>query len=158
MSTAKLILLTDATGYIGGRLLKELESRGCHVRCLARQPEFLRSRVAGGTETVAGDVLDSASLARALNGVDTAYYLVHSMQNGSDFSEKDRQAARNFGEAALAAGVRRIIYLGGLGDDQKGAFRSFAQPARGGRSIAGVRSAGVGIPRFDHYRFGQPFI
>ena len=69
MSTAKLILLTGATGYIGGRLLEELEARGCRVRCLARQPEFLLSRVAGGTEIVAGDVLDSASLARIFHSL-----------------------------------------------------------------------------------------
>jgi len=119
MSTAKLILLTGATGYIGGRLLKELEAQGRRVRCLTRHPGFLRSRVEGYTEVVAADVLDSLSLARAMNEVDTAYYLVHSMQNGGDFSEKDRQAARNFAETALAAGVRRIIYLGGLGDEQR---------------------------------------
>lgn len=119
MAAQKLILLTGATGYIGGRLLKALEAQGSRIRCLARQPEFLRSRVAVGTEVVAGDVLDSASLAEAMTGVDTAYYLVHSMQRGSDFSEKDRQAAKNFGAAARAAGVRRIIYVGGLGDDRQ---------------------------------------
>ena len=119
MATTKLILLTGATGYIGGRLLKALEAQDQRVRCLARQPDFLRARVAAGTEIIAGDVLDSASLDRALAGVDTAYYLVHSMQRGSDFSEKDRQAARNFGAAAHAAGVLRIIYVGGLGDDRQ---------------------------------------
>lgn len=119
MAANKLILLTGATGYIGGRLLKELEARGRQVRCLARQPEFLRARVTGNTEIVAGDMLDSVSLDPALSGVDTAYYLVHSMQRGSDFSEKDRSAAQNFGAAARAAGVRRIIYVGGLGDDRQ---------------------------------------
>jgi uncharacterized protein YbjT (DUF2867 family) len=119
MVSAKLILLTGATGYIGGRLLKELEAQGQRVRCLARQPEFLRARVAGHTEIVTGDVLVSASLNQAMSGVDTAYYLVHSMQQGSGFSEKDRQAAHNFGAAARAAGVRRIIYVGGLGDDRQ---------------------------------------
>ena len=119
MATNRLVLLTGATGYIGGRLVKELEARGRQVRCLARQPEFLRSRVAGHTEIVAGDVLDSVSLDRAMRGVDTAFYLVHSMQRGSDFSEKDRQAAQKFGAAARAAGVRRIIYVGGLGDDRQ---------------------------------------
>jgi uncharacterized protein YbjT (DUF2867 family) len=119
MAASQLILLTGATGYIGGRLLKQLEARGRRVRCLARQPEFLRAHAASGTEIVAGDVLDSASQERALNGVDTAYYLVHSMQRGSDFSANDRQAARNFGAAAKAVGVRRIIYLGGLGDDRQ---------------------------------------
>jgi uncharacterized protein YbjT (DUF2867 family) len=119
MAANKLILLTGATGYIGGRLLKDLEAQGQRVRCLARQPEFLRARVAGNTEIVAGDVLAFASLNQAMNGVDTAYYLVHSMQRGSDFSEKDRQAAQNFGAAARTAGVRRIIYVGGLGDDRQ---------------------------------------
>jgi uncharacterized protein YbjT (DUF2867 family) len=119
VNPTKLILLTGATGYIGGRLLKELEARECRVRCLARQPEFLQARVAAGTEIVAGDVLDPVSLARAMKDVDAAYYLVHSLERGSDFSEKDRQAARNFGEAARAAGVRRVIYLGGLGDDRQ---------------------------------------
>ena len=119
LDAQQLILLTGATGYIGGRLLKALEEQGSRICCLARQPEFLRGRVSLGTEVVAGDVLDSASLDEAMRGVDTAYYLVHSMQRGSDFSEKDRQAAQNFGAAARAAGVRRIIYVGGLGDDRQ---------------------------------------
>ena len=116
MASTQLTLLTGATGYIGGRLLKELESRGRHVRCLARQPQFLRPRVAETTEIIQGDVLEPASLKRALEGAQTAYYLVHSMHGVSGFQEKDHEAARNFGQAAAAAGVRRIIYLGGLGD------------------------------------------
>ncbi|MGE5199571.1 MAG: SDR family oxidoreductase, partial [Rhodospirillaceae bacterium] len=86
------------------------------VRCLARNPEALRSRVAPSTEVVRGDVLDPASLHDALSGIDTAYYLVHSMGASTDFEGLDRAAARNFGEAARAAGVRRIVYVGGLGD------------------------------------------
>jgi uncharacterized protein YbjT (DUF2867 family) len=112
-----MVLLTGATGYIGGRLLRRLEERGYRVRCLARRPEFLRARVATPTEVVAGDVLDAASLEKALRGVDTAYYLVHAMGTARNFEEQDRQGAQNFGAAAKAAGVRRIIYLGGLGDD-----------------------------------------
>jgi len=112
-----LILLTGATGYVGGRLLQALEHDGHRVRCLARRPEFLRQRVAPSTEVVAGDVLDRHSLDLALHGVDFAYYLVHSMGSGGSFEEDDRRAARNFGEAAKAAGVGRIVYLGGLGDD-----------------------------------------
>jgi lipocalin/uncharacterized protein YbjT (DUF2867 family)/ligand-binding SRPBCC domain-containing protein len=110
-----MILLTGASGYIGSRLLRVLEEGGCAVRCLARQPE----RVAAGratTEVVAGDCLDEASLAAAMNGVDQAYYLVHSMTSGPGFAALDRQAAANFGRAAARAGVRRIINLGGLGD------------------------------------------
>jgi uncharacterized protein YbjT (DUF2867 family) len=110
------ILLTGATGYIGGRLLRLLEAEGHPVRCLARRPEFLQGRVAATSEVVGGDVLDAVSLQRAMNGVDTAYYLVHSMGAAQGFEETDRQAAERFGAAARTAGVRRIIYLGGLGD------------------------------------------
>ena len=108
------ILLTGATGYVGGRLLGILEGKGYNVRCLARRPEYLRGRVGSGTEVVKGDLLDLASLLRAMEGVHTAYYLVHSMGTKGDFEDEDRQAARNFCEAAGRAGVTRIIYLGGL--------------------------------------------
>jgi uncharacterized protein YbjT (DUF2867 family) len=110
-----LTLLTGATGYVGGRLLEALEAKGTPLRCLARRPEYLRPRVATTTEVVAGDVMDAGSLTQALAGVDTAFYLVHSMESAESFEEADRVGARNFGAAARAAGVRRIIYLGGLG-------------------------------------------
>lgn len=113
----KLILLTGATGYVGGRLLTRLELAGQTVRCLARRPEFLQARVGPQTELARGDVLDAASLPPAMRGVDVAYYLVHSMGSTGNFEEQDRQAARNFAEAAREAGVRRIVYLGGLGAD-----------------------------------------
>lgn len=117
---APLILLTGGTGYIGGRLLSLLERRGFRVRCLARHPESLRGRVSTATEVVAGDVLDPESLAAVFESVDTAYYLIHSMGSGRDFERDDRQAAANFATAAKAAGVRRIIYLGGLGNQRHG--------------------------------------
>ena len=113
---SNVTLVTGATGYIGGRLLTELERLGRPVRALARNPESLRPRVAPATEVVRGDVLDRASLGGALAGVGTACYLVHSMGASSDFADLDREAARNFGEAAREAGVRRIVYVGGLGD------------------------------------------
>jgi len=112
-----LVLLTGATGYIGGRLLKALEKAGWPVRCLARHPEFLQQRVAPGTEVVKGDCFDQASLPPAMAGVHTAYYLVHSMGSSGKFEEEDRQAASNFAASARQAGVRRIIYLGGLGTE-----------------------------------------
>jgi uncharacterized protein YbjT (DUF2867 family) len=112
-----LILLTGGTGYVGGRLIPLLEKQGVRLRCLARSPEKMRPRVQSGTEIVQGDVLDLASLDRALQGVQTAYYLVHLMSGSKDFEKEDRQAATNFAQAARNAGVRRIIYLGGLGDD-----------------------------------------
>jgi uncharacterized protein YbjT (DUF2867 family) len=115
-----LVLLTGATGYVGGRLLKLLDSQGCRLRCLARRPDVLKAKVGPSTEVVAGDVLDRPSLERALRGVDVAYYLIHSMGSTGSFEQADREAARLFGDVAKAAGVSRIIYLGGLGDtDEK---------------------------------------
>ena len=112
-----LILLTGASGYVGGRLLDALLERGSRVRCLARRPESLRSRAAAGVDVVRGDILDGSSLGRALAGVHTAVYLVHSMGSSGSFEEEDRRGARNFADAARAAGVRRIVYLGGLGGE-----------------------------------------
>ena len=118
MNTSNAILLTGATGYIGGRLLKRFEAEGRPVRCMARRPEYLKARVAETTTVVQGDMLDPASLESALEGVDIAYYLVHSMGSQGEFEVEERQTAINFVRAAEKAGVRRIIYLGGLGSDR----------------------------------------
>lgn len=114
-----LVLLTGASGYVGGRLLKSLEDRGYHVRCLARRPATLKAKTGPSTEVFAGDLLDRPSIELALRGVDVAYYLVHSMGSAGSFEQSDRQAAKNFGAAAKAAGVSRIIYLGGLGNTEE---------------------------------------
>ena len=111
----RTILLTGATGYVGGRLLRRLLSRGELVRCLARRPEDLAQRTSTSTEIVAADVLDSNSLVPALKGVQVAYYLIHSMGDTGDFAAKEQEAAHNFAAAAREAGVERIVYLGGLG-------------------------------------------
>lgn len=113
------ILVTGGTGYVGGRLIPLLEQRGYLVRCLARRPEFLKSRVGSLSEVVAGDVLEPETLLTAFEGVETAFYLVHSMGAGKDFEQEDRIAASNFAEAARRNGVRRIVYLGGLGDERQ---------------------------------------
>lgn len=109
------VLLTGATGYVGGRLLAELERTGRPVRCLARDPARLRARASDDTEIARGDLLEPASLEEPLRDVHTAYYLVHLMGEGDEFEALDRRAARNFARAARAAGVRRIVYVGGLG-------------------------------------------
>ena len=112
-----LVLLTGATGYIGSHLLLRLQQRNVPVRCLARKPDNLRTKVAEWTEIVKGDVLNRASLDAALAGVTTAYYLVHLMASSVDFEKQDREAAENFGAAANEAGVQRIIFMGGLGEE-----------------------------------------
>jgi uncharacterized protein YbjT (DUF2867 family) len=121
-----LILLTGASGYIGGRLRRLLEERGHALRCLARHPDSLAARVPPSTEVVQGDVLRPETLGPALAGVHTAYYMIHSMGSDQDFEESDRVGARNFAAAARAAGVQRIVYLGGLahGDDLSPHMRS----------------------------------
>jgi uncharacterized protein YbjT (DUF2867 family) len=113
------ILLTGASGYVGGRLLKAFEQAGHSVRCIARKPEFLLKKVGARTEVVAGDVLCYDTLPAAVRGIDVAYYLVHSMGSAGAFEEDDRIGATNFGRACTACGVRKIIYLGGLGEDER---------------------------------------
>ncbi|MFF8835616.1 SDR family oxidoreductase [Streptomyces sp. NPDC015130] len=114
-SPGELCLVTGPGGYIGGRLVPELLDAGHAVRCLARTPAHLRDHPwADRVEIVRGDVTDAESLRPALRGVRVAYYLVHSMSSGRDFEETDRLAARTFAAEARAAGVRRIVYLGGL--------------------------------------------
>jgi uncharacterized protein YbjT (DUF2867 family) len=115
--TQETVLLTGASGYIGERLLDRLEARGSHrVRCLTHRPEALAPETDQQTQVCAADVLDAGSLALAMRGMDTAYYLVHSMGASGDFKGLDRLAASNFAAAAERAGVRRIVYLDGFGD------------------------------------------
>ena len=112
---AQRILLTGATGYIGGRLAPRLLDRGYDVRCLVRDPDRLTGLDwIDRTDVVQGDVLEPETLPAAMEGVDVAYYLIHSMSAGSGFAERDRRAAENFGRAARDAGVQRVIYLGGI--------------------------------------------
>jgi uncharacterized protein YbjT (DUF2867 family) len=109
------ILLTGATGYVGGSLLPVLLEDGHHVRALARDAQRARGKLPPEVEIAEGDVVSGEGLAEALDGVDVAYYLVHSMGgSGDDFAERDRRAAANFGDAARNAGVERVVYLGGL--------------------------------------------
>lgn len=108
-----LILVTGASGYVGGRLVHALIQDGRRVRCVSRHPEWLARE---GVESVYGDALAPDTLSTALTGVHTAYYLIHSLQTGGSFEDTDRQAARNFATAAISAKLQRIVYLGGLGD------------------------------------------
>ena len=142
------ILLTGASGHIGGRLLRVLEAAGAggarRIRCLSREPGRVAA-AAPATEVVRGDCLDTASLDTALASVDTAFYLVHSMESGADFAARDRRAAANFAAAAARAGVRRIVYLGGLADDAASLSAHLRSRAETGRLL---RGSGVPVVEF----------
>ncbi len=113
-----MIAVAGATGYVGGLLCRRLVADGAEVRGLARDPDDARDLDDVGCEVVEADVLEPDTLGPALEGVDVAYYLVHSMGRGGDedFAERDHEGAENFAAAAAAAGVRRIVFLGGLGE------------------------------------------
>jgi uncharacterized protein YbjT (DUF2867 family) len=141
-----LILITGATGYIGGRLAPRLLQAGYRVRCLARDPLRLQGRPwLDQVELVQGDVLQGETLPAAMAGVTAAYYLIHSMAGGRDFQERDLLAARQFGQAAAAAGVKQIIYLGGLGDPRTELSHHLRSRQETG---AALREAGVPVTEF----------
>ena len=131
-----MIAVAGATGYIGGLLCRRLVEDSHEVRALARHPERAGKLGEAGCEVCRADVLERESLDAALKGADVAYYLVHSMGRGSDgdFAERDHQGAENFAAAASAAGVKRIVYLGGLGEGSKhlDSRHQTAQALRGG--------------------------
>ncbi|HEX6399934.1 MAG TPA: NAD(P)H-binding protein [Actinomycetota bacterium] len=112
------ILITGASGYIGGRLAQHLVDAGVHVRVAGRDPDRLTDRWPR-VDAVELDAMRPATIGPATEGVTTAYYLIHSMEEGGEpFEERDRTAATNFARAAVTSGVERIIFLGGLGDDE----------------------------------------
>ena len=117
-ATQKMILVTGATGYVGGRLVTRLQAKGFQIRCMVRTPARLSDRVPRCVEIVRGDVTQPAALDGALCGIDTAFYLVHALASKGDFESTELAGARNFAAAAHRAGVNRIIYLGGLGDTE----------------------------------------
>jgi uncharacterized protein YbjT (DUF2867 family) len=140
------VLVTGATGYIGGRLVPRLLQTGARVRCLARDASRLQGRPwRGDVELVVGDVLRPDTLSDAMRGVAVAYYLVHSLGAGSGFPERDVTAARHFGTAAKNAGVERIIYLGGLGDPGKALSAHLRSRHETGEAL---RESGVPVTEF----------
>ena len=135
------ILLTGATGYVGGRLLPALLARGEQVRCFARRPEAIQPRP--GLEVVAGDALDGSAVRRALEGVDVAYYLIHAMGSPDGFEQLDRRTALIFAEAAREAGVGRLVYLGGLGEGSQ------LSPHLSSRQEVGLVLASTGVAMIE---------
>lgn len=138
------VLVTGATGYIGGRLVPRLLKAGHSVRCLARNAQRLTGRFCGA-EVIEGDIFDEEHLRRACEGVDATYYLVHSMSDSQRFAERDRDAAALFGKYAREVGVQRIIYLGGLGADDAALSHHLASRHEVGEVL---RSSGVDVIEF----------
>lgn len=146
MSNSKLILVTGATGYVGGRLVPRLMAAGHRVRCLVREPARLQGRAwLEQVELATGDMLQPDSLVAAMRDIQVVYYLVHSLGGGGDFSERDLMAARHCANAAKLAGVERIIYLGGLGDPQADLSPHLRSRHQTG---AALREAGVPVTEF----------
>jgi uncharacterized protein YbjT (DUF2867 family) len=143
-----VIAVAGATGYIGGRLCARLREQDLEVRALARQPQLSPELARVGCEVRSADVLEPATLEPALEGVDVAYYLVHSMGRGSDgdFAARDKAGGANFAAAAAAAGVGRIVYLGGLGEESEhlASRHATAETLRAGEvPVAYFRAAAV---------------
>jgi uncharacterized protein YbjT (DUF2867 family) len=147
---SKLIncLVTGVTGYIGGRLVTPLIEKGYHVRVLARDAKRLEGRRwINQVEVVEADILNVKSLPPALEDIDVAYYLIHSMSGSvdSDFHQRDLRAARNFGKAAKAQGVDQIIYLGGLGNPGDTLSKHLSSRQQTGQTL---RDSGVPVTEF----------
>jgi uncharacterized protein YbjT (DUF2867 family) len=131
------ILVTGASGYVGSCLADRFRAGGVPVRLAGRRTEELTDRFLG-PETVHLDVLDPSTIRPALEGIDVAYYLVHSMADADPgFAERDRRAAANFAAAATEQGVERIVYLGGLGDPNDDLSHHLASRQETGRALAG---------------------
>jgi uncharacterized protein YbjT (DUF2867 family) len=144
------ILVVGASGYVGGRLAARLLERGHAVRLASRDPRGLSERFPEA-EVVRVDLLDPETLPSALEGIELAYYLAHSMAGGeAGFEERDLAAARAFARAAHEAGVGHIVYLGGLGDPSSQLSTHLASRQQVGAELAGHRAA-----RRHHHRLGQ---
>ena len=146
MKQFETVLVTGATGYIGGRLVARLLSAGYQVRTVVRDASRLQGRPwSNHVEVVTGDMLKADTLPAAMAGIDAAYYLIHSMREGADFQYRDLLAAHNFGVAARKAGLKRIIYLGGLGEPAD----SLSQHLSSRQQVGAIlRDSGVQVTEF----------
>jgi nucleoside-diphosphate-sugar epimerase len=151
MSSSLHCLVTGASGYIGGRLVPELLGAGYAVRCMARDPAKLSDRPwSDDVEITVADATDESAVRCALQGVDVAYYLIHSLGTGASFERRDRTAAQTFAAVAKAAGVQRIVYLGGIICGQAGTLSPHLRSRAGLPVAEKVDNAAA----YLRYRFG----
>lgn len=143
--TSRLMVVTAATGYIGGHLVRPLTRAGYRVRAVARSPQRLEGRVPRGVEIVGADALDAEAVSASLAGADTAFYLVHFLGQARDYADLDRRAAEIFAKAAAERGVRRIVFFGGLGEDTGSLSEHLASRHEVGSILA---STGVPVVEF----------
>ncbi len=141
----KKILVAGATGYIGTRLTEALCRLGYPLRCLARDPGAFQG--AEDCEVVRGDLLDAESLHTVFESIDTAFYLAHSLDADGDFERLELKAASNFAQAAQAAGVRRIVYLGALGNSEEGPLSPHLKSRKEVGNV--LRASGVSVLEFQ---------
>lgn len=145
-SVLRRILVTGATGYVGGRIVQPLLDAGYQVRVLVRDPHRLQGRAwVDHVDIAVGDVLKPETLGPAMAGIDAAYYFIHSMSDSAEFHQRDVMAARHFAQAARQAGVRRLIYLGGLGDPNADLSQHLRSRHQTGEAL---RQAGVPVTEF----------
>jgi uncharacterized protein YbjT (DUF2867 family) len=146
MKNLKLILVTGATGYVGGRLVPKLLESGYRVRVLVRDAARLDGRSwINEVQVSVGDVLKPETLTDAMQDVHAAYYMIHSMMDSQEFHQRDVIAAKNFGKAASAAGVKRIIYLGGLGEPETDLSEHLRSRQQTGETL---RESGIPVTEF----------
>ena len=146
MKNSKLVLVTGATGYVGGRLVPELLKSGYQVRVFVRDAARLEGRSwLERVQVRVGDVLKPETLAEAMEGVEAAYYMIHSMMDSEEFHQRDVLAASNFGTAAREAGVKRIIYLGGLGEPESDLSQHLRSRQKTGEVL---RESGVPVTEY----------
>jgi len=146
-SEFKNILIVGATGYIGQNLIDRLQEKKCAIRCLVRNANSLKSNLPNPPQIMRGDLLDLESIKNAFKGIDTAFYLAHSLDAKNDFDQLEKIAAKNFATAAKSANIKRIIYLGALGNSKDGSLSPHLKSRKDVGTI--LRNSGIQVLEFQ---------
>ena len=141
------ILIAGATGYIGKNLIDRLQKKRCAIRCLVRNANSLKGNLPNPPQLIRGDLLDLESIKNAFKGIDTAFYLAHSLDVKNDFEKIEKMAAANFATAAKSGNIKRIIYLGALGNPTEGPLSPHLKSRKEVGSI--LRDSGIPVLEFQ---------